>query len=145
MPDPVTIVPLAALKPTFDAIRSALDSSKRQKSYYPKNDKSAVIDAALATATSSSSIAEAEVSSALGYELRRAHFPPVIMLVVGYHIANHDVYTRTGKPVECPQCKGNTAGPYRFFHKDGPNLKPQRRLCFPPSRCSPAPFRSPRD
>jgi hypothetical protein len=122
MPDPMTIASgLAALKPAFDALRSVIGLIKETKDLLPKDEKTAAIEAALLTAESSSKIAEAEVAKALGYELCMAHFPPLIMLVVGYHIANTDASTRTGKPVfECPQCKRSTAGPWKFARTDQP-------------------------
>jgi len=116
MPDPATVVAgISALKSTFDALRAAIGLVKDTKDLLPKDEKTAAITAALATADSSSRVAEAEVAKALGYELCRAHFPPIAMLSVGYHVANADEFSQMGKIVfECPQCKANTAGPYKF-------------------------------
>ena len=116
LPDPLTVVAgISAMKTTFDALRSAIGLVKETKDLLPKSETTATITAALATAESSSRIAEAEVAKALGYELCRVHFPPVIMLQTGYHTANADKFSENGKPVfECPQCGANTAGPYRF-------------------------------
>jgi hypothetical protein len=116
MPDPLTIISgISAVKTTFDALRSAIGLLKDTKDLLPKDEKTAAIAAALLTAESSSRIAEAEVAKALGYELCRAHFPPVVMLQVGYHTANADKFSETGRPIfGCPECKADTAGPYRF-------------------------------
>jgi hypothetical protein len=116
MPDPLTVAAgISAVKTTFDALRSAIGLVKETRDLLPKDETTAVITAALVTAESSSRIAEAEVAKALGYELCRAHFPPVIMLQVGHHTANADKFSATGKPVfECPQCKADTAAPYSF-------------------------------
>ena len=86
MPDPVTLVTsLSAIKTTFDALRSAIGLVKETKELLPKGETTATITAALATAESSSRIAEAEVAKALGYELCKCQFPPTPMLTVGYH------------------------------------------------------------
>jgi hypothetical protein len=115
--DPLTIAgAAAAVKSTFDALRSAMGLLKDAKELLPSGDqRHLAISQALATAESSSRIAEAEVAKALGYELCRAHFPPVIMLQIGYHTANEDKFSENGKRVfECPECGADTAGPYRF-------------------------------
>jgi hypothetical protein len=87
MPDPITIAgAVAALKPTFEAIRSALGMLKDAKDLLPADDqRQAAISQALVTAESSSRIAEAEIAKALGYELCKCDFPPTIMLTVGEH------------------------------------------------------------
>ncbi len=109
MPDPLSVAAgLAALKPTFDALRSAIGLIRDTKDLLPHDEKTAAITAALATAESSSRVAEAEVAKALGYELCKCEFPPVIMLTVGSRIKG------TGPVFECPNCKFNTASPYGF-------------------------------
>jgi hypothetical protein len=76
MPDPVTIASgISAVKTTFDALRAAIGLVKDAKELLPK-EKSEVVNAALATAESSSLIAEAEMAKALGYELCKCTFPP---------------------------------------------------------------------
>jgi hypothetical protein len=122
MPDPLTVAAgLSALKPAFDTMRSVIGLIRDTKDLLPNDQKTEAITAALATAESSSKIAEAEVANALGYELCRAHFPPVIMLAIGYHTANESAFSRTGKTVfECPECKANSAGPFSF----GRTLRP---------------------
>ncbi len=114
MPDPVTLVTsLSAIKTTFDALRSAIGLVKETKELLPKGETTATITAALATAESSSRIAEAEVAKALGYELCKCQFPPTPMLTVGYHTRSQS--HRPGSPVfECPKCGINSAGPFMF-------------------------------
>jgi hypothetical protein len=79
----------------------------------PKDEKSAAITAALATAESSSRIAEAEIAKALGYELCKCEFPPTIMVTVGQH-NGRTKQNGTGPVFECPRCGYNTAGPYMY-------------------------------
>jgi hypothetical protein len=114
MPDPVTVVTsLSAIKTTFDALRSAIGLVKETKDLLPKGETAATITAALATAESSSRMAEAEVAKAMGYELCKCEFPPTPMLTVGYNIAGPAA--RVGTPVfECPKCGITTAGPIMF-------------------------------
>jgi hypothetical protein len=116
MPDAVTVVAgISAVKTTFDAFRAVIGLLKDTKDLLPNDEKRAAITAALETAETTSKVAEAEVAKTLGYELCRAHFPPVVMLAVGYHTANADAFSRTGKLVfECPQCAANSASPYSF-------------------------------
>jgi hypothetical protein len=115
MPDPVTIVSgIAAAKTAFDALRSAIGLIKDTKDLLPKNETTAAITAALATAESSSRIAEAEIAKAFGYELCKCQFPPTPMLTVGYHTRLNGGY-RPGSPVfECPKCGITSAGPFIF-------------------------------
>jgi hypothetical protein len=112
MPDPVTIASaIGALKPTFDAIRSAIGLVKDAKDLLPADDKrDAAISQALVTAESSSKIAEAEIAKALGYELCKCAFPPTIMLTVG----ELEGRPKTGPVYECPKCGYNTAGPFSY-------------------------------
>jgi hypothetical protein len=114
MPDPLTIVSgISVVKTTFDALRSAIGLVRDTKDLLPKDEKSAVITAALVAAESSSQIAEAEVAKALGYELCKCRFPPTPMLTVGYHTRSPG--QRHGSPVfECPQCGFTSAGPFMY-------------------------------
>jgi hypothetical protein len=60
MPDPVAVVTgISAIKTTFDALRSAIGLVKESKDLLPKGETAATITAALATAESSSRMAEA--------------------------------------------------------------------------------------
>jgi len=112
MPDLSTVaVAVAALKPTFDALRSAMGLLKDAKELLPPGDRREVaITQALAVAESSSKIAEAEVAKALGYELCKCEFPPTIMLTVGEHVGR----PKTGPVYECSKCGFNTATPFMY-------------------------------
>jgi hypothetical protein len=112
MPDLMTVAgAVAALKPTFDALRSAMGLLKDAKDLLPSGDpRQAAISQALVTAESTSKIAEAEVAKALGYELCKCEFPPMIMLTVGQHAGR----PKTGPVYECPKCGFNTAGPFLY-------------------------------
>lgn len=114
MPDLTTIASaVGALKPTFDALRSAVGLLKDAKDLLPAGDKQAAISQALATAEASAKLAEAEIAKALGFELCKCNFPPTAMLTVGYHTRSQG--HRPGDPVfECPKCGINTAGPWMY-------------------------------
>ena len=112
MPDPVTIIGgISAVKATFDALRTAIGLVNDAKGLLPK-ERADVVSAALATAESSSLIAEAEVAKALGYELCKCRFTPTIMLTVVLH--NGRTKYVVGPVYECPRCWLNTAGPYMY-------------------------------
>jgi len=100
-----------AFKTIFDGLRSAI-SMVRDIRNAPgtTNEKEAeLIDAALDKAAKATSIAEAEVAKALGYELCKCEFPPTPMLTVGSF--THPILSNQGRPVfECPKCGYNTAG-----------------------------------
>jgi hypothetical protein len=112
MPEPITITTaIAALKPTFDALRSAMGLLKDAKELLPPGDqRGTVISQALVTAESSSKIAELEMAKALGYEFCRCEFPPIPMLTVGYTdnpgVGKNGLH---GPVYECPKCGNNTA------------------------------------
>jgi hypothetical protein len=114
MADLMTIAgAVAALKPTFDSLRSAMGLLKDAKDVLPAGDqRQTAISQALAAAESSAKIAEAEIAKALGYELCKCQFPPTPMLTVGYM----DVPQRKlhGAVFECPKCGYNTAGPWTY-------------------------------
>jgi|ERR1700733_710609 hypothetical protein len=132
MVDPITVVGgITAVKTTFDALRTAIGLVKDTKELLPK-EKADVVNAALATAESSSRIAEAEVAKALGFELCKCNFPPTIMLTVGEH--NGRTNLGTGPVYECPRCGYNTAGPYMYNRlaperaRDLPSGEPRQSL-----------------
>jgi hypothetical protein len=103
MPDPATIISgISAVKSAFDAMRTAIGLVKETKDLLPNSNTTAAITAALATAESSSVLAEAEVAKALGYELCKCQFPPTPMLTVG-SIDNPQAKLR-GPVFECPKC-----------------------------------------
>jgi hypothetical protein len=113
MPDPVTIVSaIPAVRSAFDALRSVIGLVKDTKDLLPKDQKTDAITAALATAESSSRVAEAEVAKALGYQLCKCAYPPTIMLTVGELDGRSKL--GLGAVYECPRCGYNTAGPYLY-------------------------------
>src|SRR5258708_26355240 len=92
--------------------RFALGDRHCQRNQGSAAETTATITAALATAESSSRIAEAEVAKALGYELCKCQFPPTPMLTVG-SIDNPEMKLR-GPVFECPRCGFNTAGVWNY-------------------------------
>ena len=113
MVDPITLASgISTVKTAFDALRAAIGLVNDTKNLLPKDEKTATITAALATAELSSRIAEAEIAKALGYELCKCQFPPTPMLTVG----SIDVpqARRHGPLFECPKCGFNTAGMWAF-------------------------------
>jgi hypothetical protein len=121
MPDPVTLMQgLAALKTTFDTVRSAISMTRDVKSLSggTENEKKA-IDAALTVASSNAAIAEAQLAQAFDYELCRCDFPPTPMRTVGWFEQNHPP-RHIGDPVyECPKCGFTSAGPI-MYHRTVP-------------------------
>jgi len=110
--DPEAIVRGAgAAKSVFDSVRDLLGVFKDAKDLLP-DDRKAAAAAAIESSEKQIAIAEAQIAHALGYQLCRCSFPPVIMLAVGT-IEDHT--KRSVNPVyECPSCSINTAGPFRF-------------------------------
>jgi hypothetical protein len=107
---------IGALKPAFDALRSALGLLKDAKDLLPAGDKSAAISQALASAEASAKLAEAEIAKALGFELCKCEFPPTAMLTVGTHSGRMG---KAGAVYECPKCNFNTASPFSFTRLPG--------------------------
>jgi hypothetical protein len=114
MPDLSTVAAaVAALKPTFDALRSAMGLLKDAKELLPPGDQREVaITQALATAESTSQIAQAEIAKALGYELCKCEFPPTIMLTIG--AITHPAAKKKGPVFECPKCGINTSDGWSY-------------------------------
>jgi hypothetical protein len=113
MVDPITIASgIATVKTAFDALRTAIGLVNDTKNLLPKDEKTATITAALATAASTSLIAEAEIAKAFGYELCKCQFPPTPMLTVG-SIDNPQA-KKEGPVFECPKCGFNTAGMWNY-------------------------------
>src|SRR5262245_50995140 len=104
--DPATWgVAANAVKTTFDAFRSAIGMIRDVASLGGgTKEQQQAIEKALVTAESSAAIAEAQVAQALGYELCRAHYPPVIMTVVGYFHKPHGGHQTGDLVYECPKC-----------------------------------------
>jgi hypothetical protein len=105
----------AAIKTMFDSLRSAIGVLKDVKSLNGgTEEQTKTIDAALAEASSTSLIAEAQFAKALGYQLCKCEFPPTTMLTVGY-VRSNVGQLKTGDPIfECPKCGFNNAGPFGF-------------------------------
>lgn len=115
MMDPITIASgISTVKTTFEALRSAIGLVNDTKTLLPEGEKKAAITAALATAESSSRIAEAEVAKALGYELCKCQFPPTPMLAVGYFDRPAGRHKPADPVYECPKCRMDTAGPFTY-------------------------------
>jgi hypothetical protein len=120
-----------ALKTMFDSFRSAIGMLKDVRSLGGGTDQEQkAIDTALATASSSAAIAEAEIAKALGYELCKCEFPPTPMRTVGY-LRRPAAGPETGAPVyECPKCGITTAGPYGY-ERIAPERPPSRTMTMP--------------
>jgi hypothetical protein len=104
---------LAALKTTFDMLRSAIGLYRDVRPGTENPEQAKAITAALDKAEDAAKVAEAKLAQALGYELCKCQFPPVVMLTVGYTMIAFARYQ--GDPVyECPKCGYCTAGPYNF-------------------------------
>jgi hypothetical protein len=100
----------AAVKSTFDTLKSAIGLLRDAKGLLPEGDQREAITIALDSASASAKIAEAEVAKALGYELCRCDFPPTPMLTVG----ELNGRPKIGPVYECPKCGFNTAGPFTY-------------------------------
>jgi predicted RNA-binding Zn-ribbon protein involved in translation (DUF1610 family) len=104
-------VAASTAKSVFETVRTMLGVFKDAKDLLPA-DKQAAANLAIEASTKQLSIAEAEIAQALGYQLCKCQFPPIIMLTVG---TKEDVKTSTNRAVfECPSCGANTAHPFRF-------------------------------
>jgi hypothetical protein len=100
----------------FDTIRSAIGLVRDANEISGGSEQQKqVVTQALATASSSTAIAEAEISKGLGYQLCKCDFPPTIMKTVGYFSRTLDDQHKDGDPVfECPKCGYNNAGGWAF-------------------------------
>jgi hypothetical protein len=104
-----------AVKTTFDAFRSAIGMIRDVASVGGgTKQQQQAIEKASVTAESSAAIAEAPVAQALGYELCTAHYPPVIMTLVGYFNFAHGGRREGDPDYECPECGYRTAGPLMY-------------------------------
>jgi hypothetical protein len=114
--DPATLGEATnALKTTFDMFRSAIRMVRDVASLGGgTKEQQQKIERALVTAESSAAIAQAQLAQALGYELCRAHYPPIIMTVVGFFNRPHGRRQGGDQVYECPQCGYNTARPWRY-------------------------------
>jgi hypothetical protein len=110
----------AQLKTGFDMFRSAIGLYKDIRPGTATPEQAKAIAAALDKAETAATVAEAEIAKALGYELCRRHYPPVIMLTVGY-FDSPDEGHKAGDPVfKCPQCGHDTAGPWMYTRSAAP-------------------------
>jgi hypothetical protein len=92
----------AAIKTSIDAFKGAVGLMREVKDALPPSKETETVGRALDEAEQTATIAEAQLAQALGYELCRSHFPPVIMLDVGFYTDR-----QTGKPMsvfECAAC-----------------------------------------
>jgi hypothetical protein len=121
--DPSTWAQAAgAAKTAFESIRSAISIVKDVRSLGGGSEQQhKAIDSALATASTNTAIAEAELAKALGYELCKCEFPPVPMRTVGYFgMTAGSAGKRAGDPVyECPKCGYRNSGPLLFTKTKG--------------------------
>jgi hypothetical protein len=102
----------SAFKTAVDSVRSAISIVKDVRSLGGGSEKQyQAIDNALAVASSTTAIAEAELAKAFGYELCKCQFPPTAMMTVGYK-AIIGTPGESKAVYECPKCGYNTAGPY---------------------------------
>jgi hypothetical protein len=103
----------SAVKAAFDAFRSAISGVREIRKLGDGSEQQRkVVDDALDLAERTAAVAEAEVAKALGYELCKCQFPPMIMLTVGYKTGRG--YGATGPVFECPNCGYNTASPWDY-------------------------------
>ena len=106
----------SAIKATFDSVRTAIGLVRDAEAISGHNEQQKkAIDNALATASSTATIAEMEIAKPFGYQLCRCQFPPTAMLTVGYFNRNVEDVASPGDPVfECPKCGFTNAGPFTF-------------------------------
>jgi hypothetical protein len=109
-----------AIKTAFDSVRSAISLVKDVRSLGGGNEQQQkAIDSALVSAATNTTIAEAELAKAFGYELCKCEFPPTPMKTVGYFGMNAGGH-RAGNPVyECPKCGYRNSGPFMFTRVKG--------------------------
>jgi hypothetical protein len=113
--DPSTWVQgFSAFKTAVDSVRSAISIVKDVRSLGGGSEKQhQAIDNALAVASSTTAIAEAELAKAFGYELCKCQFPPTPMKTIGYRSIPGKQVKREAV-YECPKCGYNTAAPFTF-------------------------------
>ena len=118
----------SALKVAFDAFRSAVGLARDLRGGTPAEQRA--IDEALDKASTAAQLAEAEIAKALGYELCKCEFPPIVMKTVGYG-RNAKI---SGAIYECPKCGFNTALGWGFKR-----IAPPRTAADPNTEASGAP------
>ena len=108
---------LPEIKVALDLFRTAIGAAKDASDLLPEGDEKEAATQTLEEASKAAQLSEATIAQALGYELCRCEFPPIVMLKVGYRdIFNEDdpkdVY-------ECTKCKQTTAGGWNFSRQVG--------------------------
>ena len=105
----VTEIDAEAVKSGFDAFRSAIETLKSARGLFkPGKPERNQIDQSIETAEKELALAEAQIAQALGYELCKAHFPPVPMLKDRVHAKYvEDIW-------KCPECGLETPPPEYF-------------------------------
>src|SRR5215204_377739 len=101
----------AAVKTALDTFKSAVDLIRSIKNVLPTSKDTEALELALGEAEKAAQIAEAQIAQALGYQFCRAHFPPVVMLDVGYRDGGRQAFVRV---FECPDCGATDAGGWMF-------------------------------
>jgi hypothetical protein len=96
--------------PYLQAVGAALGLVKQAKELLPAGPAKAQIEEKIAQAEEKSRAAEADLAKAMGYALCKAHWPPVIMLSVGYHDK------RQVECFQCPECKAKSP-PDSYFKR----------------------------
>ena len=106
-----------ATKSFFDTARSVVGLLKDARDVLPESEGKDRASRALAEAEKAAALAEAQLATAFGYQLCRQHFPPIVMLEVGYK--------RDGQRVsECPICGNDTAKPFTYTRTAAPRAEP---------------------
>ena len=99
----------SAIKTMFDSVRSAIGAVKEANELGGGNEQQKqVVTQALATASTSTVIAQAEMAKAFGYQLCKCDFPPTIMKTVGYFSRTLDNQHQDGDPYLSAQSAATT-------------------------------------
>jgi hypothetical protein len=96
---------LEAFNSGITLLRGALGLIRDVREELPP-DKRKAVDQALEQADKATSIAEAQIAKALGYQLCQCTFPPQIMLFVGYD--DHATYREEAAVHQCPRCRNES-------------------------------------
>jgi hypothetical protein len=99
---------LEAFNSGITLLRGALGLIRDLREELPP-DKRKAVDQALDQAEKSTALAEAQIASALGYQLCRCTFPPQIMLFVGYDA--QATYQEEAAVHKCFRCGNETLPP----------------------------------
>ena len=102
----------ATLKSGFDMFRSAIGFAKDLRGGSTPAEQETFVKA-LAQASTTATIAEAQIAHALGYQLCKCTFPPTPMLTVGFKSLGHPKELR-GPVYECPKCGITNVGAHNY-------------------------------